>query len=390
MSIQELVSKSLDSIRQEMFDRLSEKQEGYVAAGWLPIRLNLNKGIVRGLIELWCWGLWQLYQFLALILKQAFADTATGFWLDLHCKQVNVFRKDPTKSKGTVYFTRLVDGGNVPIPAGRVIKTKPDGNGVVWRFVTTADAVLLAGSLDIAVAVEAEEYGAGANVTAGQITEIVTVIPGVDGVENRAAWLLTEGSDREEDEPLRIRYTLAWAALSGCTKHAYQAWALSVDGVVSASILDQHPRGQGTIDVVIQGTAGLPTAELIAAVDAKINGTVGADDELAPMNDDVLVKGPSPVNIAIVAELVLTAGVPAAILLDAENRARALFGSTVISGITPLGIGQDGTIDRLKFPLLIANVKKINMTSPAADVAVAADEVAVLASIALTYVFASE
>lgn len=390
MSIQDLLSKSLDTIRQEMFDRLTEKQEEYVAKGWLPIRLNLNKGIVRGMIELWCFGLWQLYQFLALILTQAYPDTATGVWLDLHCKQANVFRKQATKTKGTAYFTRLADAGNVPIPAGRVIKTKPDGNGVVWRFVTMADVVLLAGSLEIAVTVEAEEYGAGANVTAGQITDIVTVITGIDAVENRVNWLQSEGADREEDEPLRARYVLAWSALSGCTKHAYQAWALSVNGVVSASILDQHPRGQGTIDVVIQGTAGLPTVELIAAVDAKINGTAGAEDELAPMNDDVLVKGPTGVNVAIIAELVLTAGVPAAILAEAENRARALFGSAVISGITPLGVGHDATIDLLKQPLLIANVKKIIMTSPAADVVVAEDQVAVLASIVLTHSFESE
>ena len=87
MSIQELVSRTLDQIRQDMFDRLTAAQEEYAALGWLPIRLNLNKGIARGLIELWCWGLWQLYQLLALVLTQAFPDTATGAWLDLHCKQ---------------------------------------------------------------------------------------------------------------------------------------------------------------------------------------------------------------------------------------------------------------------------------------------------------------
>lgn len=389
MSIQDLVSKSLDTIRQEMFDRLSGKQEEYAAFGWLPIRLNLNKGIVRGIIELWCWGLYQLYQFLALIFTQAYPDSATGLWLDLHCLQVGITRKAATKAKGIIYFTRLADGGNVPIPAGRVIKTPPDGNGFVWRFITTADVILLAGSLEVAVTIEAEEYGAGANVTSGQISSIVTVIPGVDSVENRASWLTSEGSDCEEDEPLRVRYVLAWAALSGCTKHAYRAWALSVPGVVTVNILDQHPRGQGTLDVVIQGTAGLPTQQLLDAVAAKINGT-GNDDELAPINDDVLVKGPTAVPVAIVAELVLTAGVPAVILAEAETRARVLFGASTISGIIPLGVGMDATIDRLKQPLMIANVKSVNITSPVADVVVADDAVATLASIVLTYSFAGE
>ncbi|BCS55206.1 baseplate J/gp47 family protein [Geobacter sp. SVR] len=389
MSIQDLVSKSLDTIRQEMFDRIAAVQEEYAAKGWLPIRLNLNKGIVRGLIELWCWGLWQLYQFLALVLIQAFPDTATGSWLDLHCKQVGITRKPATKARGIVYFTRAAAAGNVPIPTGRVVRTKPDGSGTVYRYVTTAAVIIPDGATEVAVVVEAEEYGAGANVTAGQISEISTVIPGVDVCENRAGWLTAEGVDEEQDEPLRFRYVLAWQGLSGCTKQAYQAWALSVTGVVSARILDQHPRGQGTIDVVIQGSAGLPTEGLVAAVDAKINGT-GADDELTPINDDVLVKGPTAVDVAIVAELVISSGDPAAILAQAENRERSLFGTTAVAGVNPFGVGADATLDRLKWPLMIAGVKKVNLTSPADDVPVDADGLAVLESLELSYVWADE
>lgn len=371
-----------------MFDNLVAKQEEYAARGWLPIRLNLNKGIVRGLIELWCWGLWQLYQFLALILKQAFPDTATGLWLELHCRQVNVFRKQAGKASGTIYFTRAGNQGNVPIPAGRVVKTLPDGNGRVYRFVTQADVVLPDGATEIAATVTAEEYGTGSNVTTGQITEIVTVIPGVDAVENRAGWLIGEGADVEKDDALFARYALAWQALSGCTKYAYMAWALSVTGVVSVRILDQHPRGQGTLDVVIQGTAGVPTQQLIDAVDAKINGT-GAGDELAPINDDALIKGPTPLNVAIVAELELTSGDPVAILAEAESRVRALFGGTAITGVAPLGIGGDPTLDRLTWAMMLTGVKKVNLTSPAVEEVVAADGLAVLQSIALTYVWAA-
>ena len=389
MSIQDLVSKSLDQIRTEMFGQLSAKQEEYSAKGWLPIRLNLNKGIVRGMLELWNWGLSQVYIFLALILKQAFPESATDLWLDLHCRQVNVFRKQATKATGIVYFMRSGTAGNVPIPADRVLKTAPDGAGNVWRFITTAAAVLPDGATEVAVAVEAEEYGQGANVTPGQIANIVTTIPGVDAVENRAGWLTGEGADKELDDPLRLRYFLAWMGLSGCTKYAYQAWALAVTGVVSAKILDQHPRGQGTVDVVVMGTAGIPTEQLLGAVSANILGT-GHDDEKIPINDDVQIKGPTAVPIDIVAELVITHGDPATILALAESRERALFGASVIAGIIPLGVGMDGTCDRLKWPMIIDGVKKINLTSPAADVAVADDALATLNSINLTYSIAEE
>lgn len=391
MSIQELVSKTLDQVRQDLFDRLTEKQAEYVVAGWLPVQLNLNKGIVRGLIELWAWGLYLLYQFLAVVLKQAFPDTATGVWLDLHCKQVGVTRKSASKAQHTIYFLRDASVGNVPIAAGRIVRTKPDGSGNVFRFVTLEAVVLPDGATEVAVTADAEEYGQGSNVTVGQICEIATVIPGVDGVENRAASLLSEGADKELDDPLRQRYVLAWQQLNGCTKHAYEAWARAVVGVVSAKVLDQHPRGQGTVDVVLKGTAGVPTEALIALVDVKINGT-GNNDELAPMNDDVLVKGPTPVGVVIAAELELTGGDSIASLAEAEARARALFdSSSPVTGIAPLEVGQDCPLDLLRWALMgAANVKKINFTTPAADVAVAVDELAVLTSIALTFVWASE
>jgi uncharacterized phage protein gp47/JayE len=388
MLIQDLVSKNLDTIRQEMFDRLAAKQEEYAANGWLPIRLNLNKGIVRGLIELWCWGLWQLYLFLVLVLKQAFADTATGLFLELHCKQVNVSRKAATKVVGVVYFTREASAGNCAIPAGRIVKTLPDGTGRVYRYVTTEAAVIPDGATEVAVPVTAEDYGTSANATAGQISQIVTVIPGVDGVENRAGWITSEGSDQELDEPLRLRYQLAWKALSGCTKYAYEAWALEVTGVVGAKILDQHPRGQGTIDVVITGSAGVPTGLLLDAVTANILGT-GNADEKQPINDDVLVRGVTGVNVDYVAEFELTSGDPDQVMTIIENRIRALFlTGTAINGISPLTAGMDATNDRIKAAAMQPQVKKVNTAF--ADVQIDDDQLAVLHTLTLTWIWASE
>jgi len=391
MSIRELLNRSLEEIRQSLFDRINEKQAEYSAQGWLPIRLNLNKGIVRGLIELWAWGLFQLYQFLAVVLKQAFADTATGFWLELHCKQVNVYRKGATKARHLLYFVRADSVGNVPIPAGRIVKTKPDGLGRVYRFVTLEAVVLADGLTEIAVNAEAEDYGQAGNVTVGQICEIATSIDGIDAVENRVNSLLIEGADKELDGPLFDRYTLAWQQLSGCTKHAYRAWAMEVTGVVAAKIIDNHPRGQGTIDVVLKGTAGAPTQSLIDAVDAAINGT-GADDELRPINDDVLVKGPVLVPVDLDAELVLTHGDAAAILAEAEIRYRALFeADATVTDVATLKIGQDLPLDLQRhIYMAIDGVKQIHFTTPAADVAVVDDGLAVLQDFNLTFSWAAE
>lgn len=71
---------------------------------------------------------------------------------------------------------------------------------------------------------------------------------------------------RRNRRPACERYRLQWAANNGCTKYAYKAWALSVPGVSSVEILDQHPRGQGTVDVVVRGSAVLPTEALLERV----------------------------------------------------------------------------------------------------------------------------
>ena len=93
------LAKDIGTIRSALFERIENVQTEYAARGWLPARLNLNKGIARGMIELFAWGLWQLYNFLDVIHKQAIPLESTGEWLDLHAAQVNEQRKAATKAK---------------------------------------------------------------------------------------------------------------------------------------------------------------------------------------------------------------------------------------------------------------------------------------------------
>lgn len=106
-------------------------------------------------------------------------------------------------------------------------------------------------------------------------------------MSNPADWLVSEGADEETDASLQRRYALQWQANNGCTKFAYMAWALSVPGVASVSILDRHPRGQGTVDIVVRGADVLPTEALLQKVREAVAPNV-------PINDDWLVKGPVP------------------------------------------------------------------------------------------------
>ena len=382
------ISRSIEDIRAGVYGWIDGVQDRLAALGFLPRRLNLNKGIARGIIEMVCWGLWQLYTLLEKLLTQAVPRHATGEWLDVHADGVGLTRRPALKAAGLVLFLRdpNYQGGNVRVPAGRIVRTQPDGAGNVYRYVTTAGAVLPADADRVAVPVESEDYGAAANASAGQICELVTPVAGISGVTNPAGWLESEGANEESDAQLQERIALQWQANNGCTKHAYKAWALSVPGVTSVSILDRHPRGQGTVDVVVRGADVLPTAALLDKVRAAIAPHT-------PINDDWLVKSPVPVATLIDGEIEYVSGDPEAIKVQAENRLRALFAETSpLEGVAALQIGQDLTWDLLTHTVMaIDGVKRVTWKAPAADLLVVPDDgVARLESLNLRTVAAQE
>lgn len=383
------VSRTIEDVRASVFGYVETVQDRLAAHGYLPARLNLNKGVVRGLLEIYCWGYWQIYDLLQRLLAQVTPSSATGDWLDMHAASVALTRRAATKARGKVRFFRDAlssSEANVSIPAGRIVRTLPDGAGRIYRYGTIAAAVLPAGAEHVDVEAEAEDYGAAANASAGQICELVTPVTGIAGVSNPAGWLTEEGADEETDTQLRERIALQWQGNNGCTKYAYAAWALSVPGVTSVSILDRHPRGQGTVDVVVRGADVLPTEALLVKVRAAIAPHT-------PINDDWLVKGPTPVSTALDGTLEYTAGDPDAIRAQAENRLRALFAErSPLADVTALQIGQDLTRDLLTHTVMaVPGVKRVTWASPAQDVLpVPADGVACLESLSLSAVMAEE
>lgn len=374
------VKKTLDEVREMIFQHINDVQDEYVAKGWLPRRLNLNKGVVRGMIEIWAWGLHKLYVFLEYLFYQIFPASSSGAYLNEHAVQVAVPRRESTKAMGRVTFNGPAEG-NVKIPAGRILKTDPDGEGMVYRFITTEDAILPDGHTSVSVPVESEEYGRKANVGPGQITNIATHVSGIDSVSNDSNWMTSEGADEENDSSLQNRYALAWSGISGVNSAAYKKWVLDVPAVIAVKVRDRHPRGQGTIDVIIRGAAGVPTDSLLAEVRAEV-------EKKRPQNDNVLVKGPTPILVKISGTLILTAGGSNS-LLQAEKRIRALFEDpTDYPGVTPLQIGQDLTLDRLTSEAMAGAgyhlCQRVDWDQPMEDVKVPEDGLAILESLTLS------
>lgn len=375
----EKLSKDLNQIREEMYQNINNKQKEYASKGWLPVELNLNKGIARGLIELWCFCLYQLYQHLEKILKQAFPSTATGNWLDLHCIQVSVKRREETRTKGKVNFHRKDSKGNLVLKKGLILKTKPDALGKIYRFITTEKKILIEGVYETDVQVIAEEPGAGSNVIHGQITELTTNVTGIDRISNMDNWIISEGADRENDDDLRERYFLAWAQGAGSNKYAYLSWVKSIPGVVSAKILDQHPYGEGSVGVVIRGSAGIPTDELKSKVRMVI-------DRNRPINDKVRIIGPDPVDIEIEGRVQIESGNHAEIKKIIENKIRNYFSySDTQLESNYLEIGEDINIAKISSLVMeVEGVKNVKLTKPLEDINVSDNGLGILKKLSIT------
>jgi len=194
----------------------------------------------------------------------------------------------------------------------------------------------------------------------------VTPIPGISTVINTPDWLTSEGRDIETDEELFDRYQLAWKATNGRTKYAYMLWATSVDGVESVKILDQHPRGQGTVNVIVKGTGGLPTDDLLSAVRAVI-------DAESFVIDDVEVRAPEVLSADIDIELHVISGDSVAMIADVTTNVETYFKNNI-------EIGESFTLDRLTaLALQVSNdISSIDIKSPAADIKASDDALIVL------------
>lgn len=223
--------------------------------------------------------------FLRSFLNNAFVTHASGPWLDLKTTDYSKKRKKAQKTRGLVtVFRKDAEGDAVKIGKGHVFKTKKDINGEELRFFVLEAAVLQQGAQAVDVLVEAEMEGTRYNVPEGQITRSLTFLNGVDEIRNGPDWITREGSDTEDDDGLRTRTLRSWAELAARPiEDTFINAAEGVPGVLFAQADCQHPRGQGTVDVIVTGTAGEATEGLLDEVRLEV-------DKIAGPYDNILVK----------------------------------------------------------------------------------------------------
>lgn len=374
------------------FSELIDDARLKLAAGDSKITNWTVGGVFRTLVEVCCWGLAQLYSLLLTVIPMGFLEYATGKWLDLKAADVDVARRIAVKTQGRVLFSRNGETDDlnmvVVISAGSIVKTNILDDGKELRYFVTQEMILASGETSIAVPVEAEFAGSAYNVGDGYIRVLVTHIPGIDAVTNSADWLTLEGADEESDQSLRERYKLRWHELStGSTAKAYESWAYTIPGVIDVSVDDSHPRGDGTVDVIIASTKGAPTEALKQSVKDYI-------DTKRPECSDVQVLSPvlKTVDLDITLFLFPDRGESEVVKTAAETVIQKFFFyHDDDDAIEAQKIGDDYLNARLiRYLMAIQHVFNVRINSPAADVVVARSELATVGTININIERATE
>lgn len=319
----------------------------------------------------------EFIELLRTVLSNMTLTHSTGAWLDIKAADYGKKRKKAQKAQGRVTLSRTDNQGEtVKIEKGHIFKTQKDINGEELRFFAIEAAVLQKGSQTVDVLVEAEKEGSRYNVPEGQITRSLTFINGIESISNNKDWIVREGSDTEDDEGLRARVLRSWSELALVPlRDTYINVCSAIVGVLYVTVKDQHPRGQGTVDIIITSEAGTATEELLDLCRA-------ACEEIREPDTDIQVKSAE----IITQDIEVTVTVPNSMNQDGiSERVK-----TAINDLLRLR-NRDVALNELSHADIIHKVKSdvsivrnVTVTTPEADVALDVEKVIMAGKITVT------
>ncbi|AJX21314.1 phage tail protein [Burkholderia pseudomallei] len=208
--------------------------------------------------------------------KQIFPDTADEDNLILHARLRGIERKPAVVASGTV---RVTGKPGVQLASGLSAKYQ-DGT----AYVTTSDGTFDATG-NLVVSVVAVDAGVDGNRQDGDA--LTLTVPPVNVDATLAIVNLRGGTAIETLDSLLARLLQRIRRPSaGGNKYDYWQWAMEVAGVTAAFVYPLR-RGLGTVDVVIVTEDGLPSDDVLKAVQAHI------DDQRPVRAKDARVVVPS-------------------------------------------------------------------------------------------------
>ncbi|ASS75763.1 hypothetical protein CIG75_12725 [Tumebacillus algifaecis] len=223
--------------------------------------------------------------------------SAVGADLDTLCRErsATVRRRVATRARLLVRLQKsMALPFETPVPVGSLLSIAAVGTPPV-EYRTLADVSVPISERAVECVVECIEAG-----SIGNLPPAVRLLPGMAGIDTaEVIELHAEGADEEFDDSLRARLLDEVRNMEkGGTIYDYEMWAKRINGVVSAMVLPLA-RGPGSLDVIIMGSNGIPSDELIAEVQAYLISKSHA------AFDNVLVRPPTPkmINVRVVVQL---------------------------------------------------------------------------------------
>ena len=201
-------------------------------------------------------------------------------------------------------------------------------------------------------------------------------LEGIESITNDQDWIYLEGADKESYSSLRTRVLGSWEELSvNTTAGKLKSVVESLPGVMCAYVDDQHPRGQGTVDVIVIGTAGAASTELIQQAQQAI-------DTLRDNYENYLVKAGDIVYQDVDITLHLKAGSTT----DVADVAKTLIASAMrLSNRSEFNLFLQDDI-RYILKSNIPGYRKTVFTSPATDLEMPQDKVIMLGNVTVQVV----
>ena len=243
-------------------------------------------GTVRTIMEVDAAAHADLSDYASRIAESGFTDLANDAWLDAIGRSFyNTTRKSASAARLRLELSDTANAGPFNLLPGELIASAATGQQVILDEVLTLER----GGVVSAVFV-ADALGSSYNLATGSYDALATPLPGVR-VEHKANAYIDTGADAETDSSYRKRLKARWGALGeGGTRDRYIFLALSADpAITKVRVLDDHPRGQGTVDVVVAGDGPLGESVLESVKSAVL--------PFVPLTADVQVL--SAVSVAV-------------------------------------------------------------------------------------------
>lgn len=315
----------------------------------------------------------QAYIDLDTVLNNAFADTATGTYLDMKCSEIGVTRIQASKTIQKGEFT-----GNGGFAFNVSIGSRFSIPNTQINFVVTEKIS------DGVFKMQCETAGSTGNTVTGQLIPITYI----DGLETATLTeILILGEDTESDDNLRERYFNKAQNISKDGNSAqYIEWADEFAGIGNVKVFPLW-NGANTIKIsILNADNDIASSTLIDSFQDYLDpGSQGLGEGQAPIGAICTVSTASYKNIDIAANIVVASGYTLEQAITAASTAiNAYFRQEISYLKSTVGIFAIGAV--MLNVKEIESVSNITMNSGTVDITLGSEEIPYLNNLNLTTV----